>query len=94
MTRISAEPGEIACTRLLQTMFTICFVSSQFKQYAAMLDHGHHRVSLGEGRREHDGADKTLIASLCDMKTFIKHISFIDLNDILMLVSLCILCDV
>lgn len=72
MTRISAEPGEIACTRLLQTMFTICFVSSQFKQYAAMLGHGHHRVSLGEGRREHDGADKTLIASPCDMKTFIK----------------------
>ena len=24
---------QIACQRLLQTMFTICFVSSQFKQY-------------------------------------------------------------
>ena len=40
-----------------------------------MLGHGHHWVSLGEGRREHDGADKTLIASICDMKTSIKYSS-------------------
>ena len=62
MTRISAEPGEIACARLLQTMFTICFVflpSLSNRKYA-----GPRPPSglIREGRREHGGADKTLIA--------------------------------
>ena len=46
---------------------------------------------IREGRREHDGADKTLIASICDMKTSIKYssvtqtLSITDLIHILML---------